>query len=176
MHAHADHCIALVGFRGCGKSSLGARLAVELVRPFFDLDREIELAQGRPIRELFESAGEASFRALEAETLAGVVARPGIVLAPGGGAILPSASRTLLRARTFCVFLDVAVDEIECRLAGGGGRPRLTGLPFAEEARALMRLRRPLYLETAHAVVAVASGETFEQTFERVRALVPVGN
>jgi shikimate kinase len=169
----ARRCIALVGFRGSGKSVLGARLAAELRRPFFDLDREIELAQGRTIGALFRDDGEPAFRELEAETLAGVVARPGIVLAPGGGAILRPDSRALLRERSFCVYLDVAEAEILARLGDGGGRPRLTRLPFDDEVRTVSRQRRPLYLECADAVVEVAAGEAVDATFLRLRATIP---
>jgi len=170
--ARARHCIALVGFRGAGKSVLGALLAAELKRPFFDLDREIELAQGRSIRDLFR-AGEEAFRDLEAETLEGVLPRPGIVLAPGGGAVLRPESRARLRSRSFCVFLDVPEDELVARLGDGGGRPRLTSLPFAQEVRTVARQRRPLYLECADAVVAVAAGESADATFLRLRAAIP---
>jgi len=170
--ARARHCIALVGFRGSGKSVLGARLAAELKRPFFDLDREIELAQGRTIRDLFR-AGEEAFRDLEAETLEGVLPRPGIVLAPGGGAVLRRESREQLRSRSFCVFLDVPEDVLVARLGDGGGRPRLTSLPFAEEVRTVARQRRPLYLECADAVVAVVAGESTDTTFLRLRAAIP---
>ncbi len=170
--ARARHCIALVGFRGSGKSVLGARLAAGLRRPFFDLDREIELAHGRSIRDLFRD-GETAFRELEAETLAGVIPRPGIVLAPGGGAILRRASRDLLRARSFCLFLDVPEEELVARLGDGAGRPPLTNLPLAEEVRTILRQRRPLYLECADAVVEVAAGEPVDATFLRMRAAIP---
>jgi shikimate kinase len=172
----SKRCIALVGFRGCGKSVLGARLAERLARPFFDLDREIEMAQGRTIRDLFERDGEPAFRRIEAETLAGILARPGIVLAPGGGAVLARESRDLLRSRSFCVFLDVSVDVLQGRLADGAGRPRLTNLPFADEVREVVRQRRPLYRECADAILEVGADESVDETFRRLHALVPADN
>jgi shikimate kinase len=176
MKSQARHCVALVGLRGSGKSELGAHLAARLARPFFDLDREIELAQGRTIAALFEREGEAAFRELEAETLAGVIVRPGIVLAPGGGAVLRAESRQLLKLRSFCVFLDVATDVLEARLEIGAARPRLTSLPFAEEIRAVARQRRPLYLECADAVLEVGADETVDESFRRLGALVPAAH
>jgi shikimate kinase len=173
MRSKARRCIALIGPRGSGKSELGARLATKRARPFFDLDREIELAQGRTIGALFEQEGEAAFRAIEAETLAGVIVRPGIVLAPGGGAILSPGSRELLRQESFCVFLDVATAALEERLAAGPARPRLTDLPFAAEIRELARRRRPLYLECADAILTVAGGESVEESFRRLDEVVP---
>jgi shikimate kinase len=173
MSERAGRSVALLGFRGCGKSTLGARLAESLARPFFDLDREIELAQGRPIRQLFEERGEEAFRAIEAETLAGVVARRQIVLAPGGGAILRAENRRRLREGCCCVFLDVDESELVRRLAAGGERPRLTRLSLAEEVRALLQERRPLYREIADAVLSIPAGETADVSFDRLRALVP---
>jgi shikimate kinase len=176
MRSKARHCIALIGPRGAGKSELGARLAAKRARPFFDLDREIELAQGRTIGALFTEEGEAAFRAIEAETLEGVIVRPGIVLAPGGGALLRPESRELLRRGSFCVFLDVAADVLEARLAAGPERPRLTDLPFADEIREVGRRRRPLYLECADAILTVAGNESIDESFARLDELVPTEN
>jgi shikimate kinase len=158
--------------RGCGKSELGARLAARLARPLFDLDREIELAQGRTVRALFEQEGEAAFRRIEAETLEGVIVRPRIVLAPGGGAVLAARSRELLKRRSFCVFVDVPADLLEERLKAGTERPRLTDLPFADEIREVARRRRPLYLECADAILAVERGDSVEESFRRLGELV----
>ena len=56
--AHAlDRHVALVGFMGAGKSTLGAEVAERLGRPFVDLDRELERVLGRSIPELFARAG-----------------------------------------------------------------------------------------------------------------------
>ena len=173
MKSAASHCIALVGFRASGKSTLGARLAEELRRPFFDLDREIELAQGRSVTALFRDDSEPAFRRIEAETLAGVIVRPGIVLAPGGGAVELASNRELLRARAFVVHLDVAVAELIVRLRNGAARPRLTGLAFEDEARAVVARRAPLYRECADAVLEVGAGESIETTWTRLGSLLP---
>jgi shikimate kinase len=164
-------CIALLGFRGAGKTTLGARLAERLRRPFFDLDREIELAQGRPIARLFAEEGEAAFRQIEAETLEGIVARPGIVLAPGGGIVDREDNRRLLKKRCACVFLDVAEEALLARLAGSN-RPRLTALPFDEEVRSVLARRRPLYRECSDRILPIQSDEGVDATISRLIALV----
>jgi shikimate kinase len=165
--------IALLGFRGAGKTTLGAWLAQELRLPFFDLDREIELAQGRTLSEIFRRDGEAVFREIEAETLEGVIARPGIVLAPGGGIVERPANRALLKARTFAVYLAVPAAGLVARLAAGG-RPPLTALPIEEEVRVVLARRDPLYRECAARVLDIGAEEPVEATRSRLRLLLPV--
>ena len=175
-----DTCLALLGYRGAGKSTLGARLAEGLRRPFFDLDREIEMAQGRTIAALFRDEGEAAFRRIEAETLDGIVARgllarPGIVLAPGGGIVETPANRALLRTRCCAIYLDVPAAVLLARLEGqaahGAERPRLTALPLAEEVRTVLARRDPLYRECARHVLTIAAAESVDDTIRRVRGL-----
>ena len=68
MATHAlERHVALIGFMGAGKTTLGVQLAERLGRRFFDLDEEIERESGRTIPELFAERGEAGFRVLEAE-------------------------------------------------------------------------------------------------------------
>ena len=82
--------IFLVGFMGCGKSTVGSALADELGWSFFDLDEEIEKAAGASVTEIFDQRGEAEFRTLETEALKKRVhnvrtGRPQVI-ALGGGA------------------------------------------------------------------------------------------
>ncbi|MDX6488744.1 MAG: shikimate kinase, partial [Gaiellaceae bacterium] len=99
MATHAlDRHLALIGFMGAGKSTLGAEVADRLGRPFVDLDRELEAQHRRTISELFAHGGEAHFRVLEA---AGAVdalskAQPAVI-ALGGGAAESATVRKALR-------------------------------------------------------------------------------
>jgi len=82
--------IYLVGFMGCGKSTVGSALADELGWSFFDLDQEIEKAAGVSVAEIFDQRGEDEFRVLETEALKKRVlnvrtGRPQVI-ALGGGA------------------------------------------------------------------------------------------
>ena len=65
--------ISLIGFMGCGKSSVGRRLSQLLCCPFIDLDDVIEEREGRTIAEIFAAEGEAGFREIELESLLTVV-------------------------------------------------------------------------------------------------------
>jgi shikimate kinase/3-dehydroquinate synthase len=137
---------------GAGKSTVGARLAERVARPFVDLDRLIERRHG-PIPQLFER-GEAEFRAIEEALLAETLAGPESVIALGGGAVLSPLSRERLRAHAFTVYLDVGVETAWKRVRGSD-RP----LAQQEESfRALYASRQEVYAEAADAVARDADG------------------
>src|SRR4051794_36346481 len=100
--------IALVGFMGAGKSTLGREVAARLGRPFLDVDDEVERTEG-PIWELFAERGEAAFRELEARVVRDASSRrEPSVIAVGGGAV---ETRHLLdELDVFTIKLDVDVD------------------------------------------------------------------
>jgi shikimate kinase / 3-dehydroquinate synthase len=141
-----DRHIALVGFMGAGKTTIGAQVAARTGRLFMDLDREIERSLRRSIPELFRDRGEAGFRVLEAErTLATLRLERPAVLALGGGAIETPAIRKALRENALTVLVDVEVDD-------AWERVRRTARPLAQdvqEFRALYERRKSLYEEAA---------------------------
>jgi shikimate kinase len=144
----APHLV-LIGPMGAGKSSLGRRVAQALGMTFVDLDREIEARAGTEIPTIFACEGEAGFRRREREALADVLTRDGCVIASGGGAVLDSHSRALMRDRGFMVSLQIDVDEQLARLANDRSRPLLAGADRAEVLARLAAERAPLYAEIA---------------------------
>lgn len=131
--------MALVGFMGAGKSTLGAALAEALGVPFVDLDAQIEAAAG-PIPLIFERGGEAGFRAIEAAALHAALDGPPVVLACGGGAPCHLDAMDRLLRQATVVFLDAPFDALAERLAADRSRPL-----WGEGARALYARRRPVY-------------------------------
>ena len=146
--AHAlDRHIALIGFMGAGKTTLGGRVADLIGRQFFDLDQEIEKSVRRSIPDLFRREGEAGFRVLEAEeTLRTLKRERPAVIALGGGAIETPAIREALREHALTVLVDVEVDAAWDRVARSA-RP-LASDP--EQFRQLYERRRGLYEEAAN--------------------------
>jgi shikimate kinase / 3-dehydroquinate synthase len=144
--------IALVGFMGAGKSTIGARVAERTARPFVDLDALIEKRHG-PIPELFRRS-EAEFRRIEEETLAEVLAGPESVLALGGGAVLSPLNRERLRVHAFTVYVDVDV-ETAWERARGSDRPLAQR---EEDFRKLYESRQTVYAQTADAEAREADG------------------
>lgn len=134
--------VALIGFMGAGKSSVGMALAVELRWRFVDLDRLIEQEQGRTIREIFAAAGESGFRAAETAALYRLTGAERIVLAVGGGAPVQPANRAFFRNWT-TFYLAAPLAELRERTGRPGARP-LMDLPPAQ-LRALYQRREPIY-------------------------------
>ncbi|MGB4372095.1 MAG: shikimate kinase, partial [Halanaerobiales bacterium] len=93
--------IALIGFMGSGKSSVGRELARRLAYSFIDTDQEIERKSRMTIPEIFKTYGEAYFRQLEEEVLVEIIENnKEMVLATGGGIILSESNRSILREKT----------------------------------------------------------------------------
>jgi 3-dehydroquinate synthetase len=171
--------VALVGFMGAGKTTVGQEVAARIGRPFVDVDSAVEDATGKAIPKLFEE-GEALFRAKEAMvTLDKLRSAEPSVLALGGGAVGSAQVRDALRERALTVLLDVSPDDAWQR-ARGGGRPLARDeLKF----RALFEKRRPLYDEVADTrartaddvVLAAAAVHVEAGSLARLGELLPDG-
>jgi shikimate kinase len=141
--------IFLVGPMGSGKSAVGRRLARELGLDFIDSDAEIERRTGVDIAYIFDKEGEAGFRQREAEIIADLTGRTGLVLATGGGAILDAGSRERLRSRGRVVYLRTTVDQQMARTRHSADRPLLNNADPRGTLERLMAVRAPLYDEVA---------------------------
>jgi shikimate kinase len=149
--------LTLVGYRGCGKTTVGRLAAAALGWPFIDLDQEISAASGKSIAAIFAGDGEAAFRERESEALATALAGGReLVLSTGGGCVLREGNRDVLRARGGLVaYLETPVAVLQSRLrADATARPSLTGRPPADEVAEVLALRAPLYRVLADAILA----------------------
>ena len=141
--------VFLTGFMGTGKTKIGRLLAQRLGRVFLDTDHLIEERAGLSIPQIFATQGEAQFRQLEHQCLAEAAARPGAVIALGGGAIAQERNWELLgRAAGVVVCLQASVDTILERVSRKEDRPLLAGLSPQEKRAKVERLlaeRAPFY-------------------------------
>ncbi len=97
--------IILTGFMGCGKTTVGRRLAKALNYAFIDTDQQIEERCDASVHEIFATKGEKTFRDMESDIARELGKREGLVIATGGGMMLNPENVAALCAnsRVFCL-------------------------------------------------------------------------
>lgn len=147
----AARSIALAGFMGAGKSTVGQIVAERLGWPFVDTDALIEARAGRPIAAIFAEQGEAAFRVLEATVCQEAAGLAGHVIALGGGALLDAATRAVYETQTLLIALHCDLATIIARLGDDPARPLFAG----DRARlaALYTARAAHYASLPHPIL-----------------------
>jgi shikimate kinase len=149
--------VVLIGYRCSGKTSVGKLLAGELGREFIDLDALLEHHAGTAIETLVADRGWEFFRRLEHDLVAEVCRKDGLVIAPGGGAVIQQENVSLLRERGLVVWLKADAAILRARMFkeehAGTVRPSLTGSDSLAEIEEVLALRTPLYQQAADLVV-----------------------
>ena len=146
--------IFLCGFMGCGKSTVGKRLACALKVSFIDMDDYIEKKEGRSISEIFETDGEEYFRNLETETLKRFRYK-NAVIATGGGALLREENGLAAKKFGIPIFIDTKFSVCYRRIKGDKNRP-LAYNSKREELKKLFDKRKKLYKKNS--VITVSGG------------------
>jgi shikimate kinase len=147
--------IALIGYRGVGKSSVAKMLAARLSRPMLSTDEEIVKRAKLSIPDIVTQFGWDHFRDLESEVCLDLSSRDGLVLDTGGGSILRPQNVNALKARGILFWLTAEAETVRRRIGGDTQRPSLTGTKsFTEEIEDVMRERRPKYEAAADHVIA----------------------
>lgn len=152
--------IYLTGYRGTGKTTVGALISSELSTECVDLDQVIERRAGKTIREIFAEDGEQAFRDWESRCLeeTAELASAPRVISLGGGAILCAENREIMRETGVCIWLTASPETIAERLHGDATtadrRPALTDLSPIQEIAAVLAIREPLYRQSAQLTLA----------------------
>ena len=126
----------LIGMPGCGKSTIGKRLADSTGKTFVDADEQIEIAAGMTIPEIFAKSGESGFRSLETQVLAKLGQASGLIIATGGGCVTREENYSLLHQNGTLFCLLRALDQLPT-----DGRPVSQATALSE----LYRQRKPMY-------------------------------
>ncbi len=137
--------IALIGFMGTGKTSVGHNIAGLLNFQFVDTDELIERKAGKRIAEIFSSEGEEHFRAYEREVLSMVDAFESTVISTGGGLGANLANLTHLKKHALAVCLWASAEAIWERVKHQTHRPLLQVPDPLERIRELLAEREPVY-------------------------------
>ena len=155
--------IILIGFMGCGKSSIGRFMARNGYR-LVDTDSVIEKDAGRTIKEIFADEGEEYFRRKETDILMELIQREedNLVVAVGGGLPMHARNRALIHK------LGVVVDTLAWRLRNDTVRPLLqTGNPRQKIAE-LMEKRSSTYEGTADVIIDT-DGCSYEKVYSKIK-------
>ncbi len=139
--------IVMVGLMGCGKTSVGRRVAHHLGLPFIDADAAIEEAAGKTIKEIFDEHGEAYFRDGERRVIARLLRTAPQVLATGGGAYLNAETRGRIAETGVAVWLKAELPVLMRRVMKRQNRPLLRSADPEAVMRGLMEARYPTYAE-----------------------------
>lgn len=149
--------IILVGYMGCGKTTVGKNLARICEMAFLDTDELIEEQQGRTISEIFATDGEAFFRDMETQALKEMLERKkeGFVISTGGGMPVREENRELLKQLGKVFYLKAEPETIYERVKGDTKRPLLQCENPLNRIQEMLAQREPAYEETSHHVITV---------------------
>lgn len=166
--------IVLIGMMGAGKSTIGRQLADQLGVPFRDADREIELAAGRTIQEIFAEYGEEHFRSGERRVIARLLEDVPFVLATGGGAFMDAETRMVIKEKGISIWLRADFDVLWSRVSKRSHRPLLKTADPQKTLQDLISARYPTY-SLADIIVDSADApkdETADKVIEALNAFL----
>ena len=139
--------IILIGFMGCGKTTVGKNTAEALRLDFVDTDEYIERKYEMRISEIFEKFGEEKFRDMETKALREVCQRDNTVISTGGGIIIRDENADIMKNSGKVFFINTPFETIKSRLKGDKKRPLLA--EGFEKAKALYDSRMDKYQKAA---------------------------
>lgn len=168
--------IILTGFMGTGKSSVGQILAMELDREFLDMDTIIEEREQRPISQIFADEGEPYFRQLEADLCQELSRRENLVIATGGGALVPEENLRVMERAGLVICLDCEPAILWVRIGQSQNRPMLAEADEARFARlaSLLEKRTPAYERIHHHIDVTHLSK--EEVAKKIRQLLKSQN
>jgi shikimate kinase len=137
--------LVLVGLMGCGKTSVGRRLASALNLRFVDADEEIERSADKSVAEIFAEHGEQYFRDGERRVIARLLKEGPIVIATGGGAYMNPTTRDNIKANGVSIWLKADLHVLMKRVMRRDNRPLLKTADPEGTMRRLMNERYPVY-------------------------------
>jgi XRE family aerobic/anaerobic benzoate catabolism transcriptional regulator len=167
--------IALIGLRGAGKSTLGAKLAKRLGVSFIELDREIEREAGTSLNEIFLLYGQGGYRRYERRCLENLISRDErAVIATGGSIVSEPSTYDLLRSTCYTVWLKATPEEHMSRVvAQGDFRPMAGNSEAMSDLKRILDAREALYRRADAIVDTSGHGErtSLAELSRRVKAL-----
>ena len=144
--------LVLTGMMGVGKSTIGKSLAQKLSFTFVDVDKLIEIKEGKNINMIFQKKGESYFRKLENDISLKNLKLKNCVISLGGGAVLNKAIRRAVKSSSVSFWLDVNVEEIIRRLKNSKKRPLLFKKNLSDVVNKIYLERKKTYSEANYRI------------------------
>lgn len=164
--------VILIGFMGCGKTTVGLRLSYRLRRTVIDTDKEIEKQEKRSISEIFATDGEPYFRDRETACLQKLIAAAANqIISVGGGLPMREENRSLLQELGQVFYLRAEAETIYERLKDDTTRPLLQGEDPLTKIKTLLQERDSYYREAANVVITV-DGKSFDEILKEIEEKV----
>ncbi len=173
MNQKPEKNIVLIGFMGCGKSSVAEMLGNEWRMDVVEMDRMISEQQGLSIPEIFDRFGEEYFRDLETALLKKLRGRHGCVVSCGGGAPLREENVSEMKKIGQVILLTASPETIYARTSDSNDRPNLKNRKSPEAIAELLEQRRPKYEAAADHIVAT-DGRTISDICEEILRLAEI--
>lgn len=174
-----DDCIALIGYRATGKTTVAEKLSQRIGWPWVDSDIAVEIESGKSIDRLFTECGESGFRDIESLVVTELCRRTRTIVAMGGGVVVRERNRRALRGCQAVVWLKASVDEIHRRMSSDPWsptrRPNLTKQGGRTEIASVLAEREPFYRACATLEVDTQQKTPDEIADEIIAALSPSG-
>jgi shikimate kinase len=139
------HNIALIGFMGTGKSSVGQAASSQLHFTFLDTDHLIESRVGKSVAEIFSQDGEPAFRALEDQVVQDLAGYQRYLISTGGGLPVNPTNLASLKTHALVVCLWASPEKIWDRVRHQSHRPLLHDPDPLAKIRKLLEIREPHY-------------------------------
>ena len=159
--------IFLIGFMGCGKSTVAVSMAKKHKLSVVEMDQEIEKIEEMSIPAIFEHKGEAYFRDAEARLLQDIQKQDSQVVSCGGGVVLRNENITTMKQGGVVVYLTAKPETILERVKEDDNRPLLRGNKNISYICELMAKREEKYKSAADFTVST-DGKTPEQICEEI--------
>lgn len=164
--------IILIGFMGCGKTSVGVRLSYQMRRTMIDTDKWIENKQKMTISDIFGTYGEEAFRRMETECLKELIqTAERQIISVGGGLPVREENHRLLKELGKVIYLKVTPETVYLRLKEDTSRPLLQVEDPLKQICTLMQKRAPVYEACADVIIEV-SELSFDEIMNQIMAAV----
>lgn len=149
--------IILIGYMGCGKTTVGKNLARITGYTFTDTDEMIEKEQGRTISEIFATDGEEAFRKMETKLLEQLIQEQStqLVISTGGGMPLREKNRKLLAELGTVIYLQTKPQTVYERIKDDTKRPLLQCEDPLARINEMLAVRGPIYESATDNIIPV---------------------